>query len=139
MAICVSFREYLEGDYENKKMSEIERATDGALNEELEGIYVSYVNYRGRLFRSKYQVQPKVFFKKAGRCFLLSVYPNYQITTTNPELTIKFGKNGYYIDVYLLTEKEALNSKRLKYYGEFAFQKRIVKRLRSSGRCVDYE
>ena len=42
LAICVDINEYVDYDFEEKTMSEIERATDGALDDALEGIYVNY-------------------------------------------------------------------------------------------------
>ena len=144
LAICVNIDFYEKGERcERRTMLEIERATDGALVDHLEGIYV---NYQDRSFRTDYQVQPKVLFKKSlqdyhssyFRCFILAVQPNYQIIPRNPKLTIKFKS---YVDgqVYLLNEDENLNGKSFEYTGVFAFQKRIVKRLRNSGRCVDYK
>ena len=47
-------------NHEEKTMSEIERVTDGTLDDHLEDIYV---NYPGRSFRTDYHVHPKVLVK----------------------------------------------------------------------------
>lgn len=56
---------------------------------------------------------------------------------SNPKLEIKFNE---YVDpeIYLLSKNEHLNQKSFK-YREFAFRKKIVNRLKSRGKCVDYE
>ena len=134
LTICVDIRDYVGYEYD-ETMFEIERATDGALNDQLVGIYTSY---QSRLFSSKYQIHQKVLFKDIHRCFHLSIHPNYQIAPSNPKLTIKL-KNKQLNRVYLLSEKEDLNSESFYYSGRSVFVNRIVKRLRTSGRCVDYE
>lgn len=57
------------------KLLEIERATNGALEREVKGIYL---NYQGRLFPNNYHIHSKVLFKELKsygykRCFLLSI------------------------------------------------------------------
>ena len=132
LAICVGMRSYVSGSYEDKTISEIEKATDSALDDVLEGIYL---DYQERLFRTDYQVQPKKMFKMYQRCFALSISLNYQMIPSNPMLAIKFKKP--YRQVYLLSENENLNEKSFLYTGFLAFQKRI--KLRSSGKCVNYQ
>ena len=134
LAICLNIRNYIGYRYEDMTMLEIERATDRVLNDLLNGIYTNYLD---RLFKADYQVHPKVLFKGETRCFRLSIYPNYQTEPSNPKLTIKFKKDILY-EVYLLSKNENLNVDSFEHSGQFAFQKRIVKRLRSSGKCVDY-
>ena len=119
-------------------MSELEKATDRMLVDNLESIYV---DYRGRSIRTEYQVHRKILFKtKHGyieRCFLLSIHLNYQTIPSNPMLIVRFKKK---LDnppmFYILSEEENLNSKSFEYSGKFAFQKRIVKASR--GKCVNY-
>ena len=131
LAICVSIVEIKDGT-----MLEIEKATDGKLDDALESIYLNYLD---RSFPIDYHVYPKVLFFSFQRCFLLSVHLNYQMQLFNPKLTIRFNDEDsfFFPDVYLLSENENLNYKSFKYSGEHAFQKRMVKRLR--GRCVDYK
>ena len=134
LAICVDIEKF-----ENKTMSEIERATDGVLDEALEGIYL---NYEGRSFSANYSVSPKVLFfyiASNSRCFLLSIQPEYQMIPSTPKLKIRFEECLFYPNLYLLSENENLNSNSFKYSGYYAFQKRIVKRFRSNGQCIDYE
>ena len=142
LAICVRIKMF-SGNYEVKTMLEIERAADGVLNDQLEGIYTSCWK---RSFRSKYQVHPKVLFKKMlyghYRCFRLSIHPNYQAISPDPKLTIEFKKNSLsynYAVIYLLSINENLSGKSFEYSGRFVFRERIVRRLKLNGRCVDYE
>ena len=139
LAICVDSE---MNDYEGKTMSEIQMVTDGVLNDALEG---TYVNYGRSSFQTDYRVHhDKILFKMSFRylkmnllrCFPLSIHPNYQTIPSNPMLTIRFKKKGFY-DLYVLSEDENLNSKSFEYL--FAFQKRIVKRLKSKEKCVDYK
>ena len=155
LAICVDI-EYLihnsidldDDDYEynylnrlnldslNKTMSEIEKATDGALDDILEGIHL---NYQGRLFRVNYITEPKVLFKEhAGvhRCFVLLIRPDYQAMPSNPKLTIKLKKESGHI-FYLLTENENLNHQTFQFSGR-TFKKRVARKLKQSKRCVNY-
>ena len=133
LAICVHIGEYVHHSYEEKTMSEIERATDGALNDHLEGIYTTY---QARSYRARYQDHSKVLFKNRSRCFALSVRPYYPIIPSDPKLTINFKRDA---DLYLLSKNENLNNQSFKYDGSFAFKKKIAKKSRSSGKCVDYE
>ena len=140
LAICVDIDEYTNRWYKDKTMLEIERATDGGLDDSLKDIYT---NYQGKSFQSNYQVQPKKLFKQMSyvgyrRCFPLSIHSSYQIAPSNPKLTIKFKKKERY-EVYLLSEEEDLNSKSFWYSGWSVFVERIVKRLKTGGRCVDYK
>ena len=135
LAICVPIRPYV-GHMYRRVMSEIEKKTDEALIDALEGIYV---NNQGRSFQSNYQVQPKVLVFRQDRCFLLSIRPNYEKISLNPKLTIKFKNKYTAYDSYLLSEDENFNEQSFKLSSQFAFQKRIVKRLRTGGRCVDYK
>ena len=139
LIFCATTRrgeKYFRNSYKDKTMWEIEKATDLALNDML-GVYL---DYQGRSFRTDYQVQPKKLFKNYHRCFELSIRPNYQMIPSHPKLKIKktFNKRIYY-DLYLLSDNENLNEKSFKYTGDYAFQKRMVTRLRSSGKCLDYE
>ena len=134
LAICVYSRSYVNGSFEDKTMWEIERATDSALNDTLEGIFL---DYQGRSFQTDYQVHPKKLFKRSHRCFPLSIRPNYQMISSNPKLTIKFNKSiSIYIHLYLLSEDESLNGNSFEYFDDSATQKRIVER--SSRKCIDY-
>ena len=139
LAICVGIRNYVGHTLEKKTMSEIERATDNALDGALEAIYLDYC---GRSFRTEYDVRPKILFQDFRRCFPLSMNLNYPMLPFKPKLTIKFKRKvNFFFDlptVYVLSENEDLNAKSFKLYGEYAFQQRIVKRLRSGG-CVDYK
>lgn len=118
-------------------MLEIERATDKALGDALEGVYLSYQN---KLLRENYVSDPKVLFLNSKRCFILHVRPTYQLTSSNLKLTVKFGKKTYYApELYLLFDNKNLNQKSFKYSGEYDFTKRIVERFRSSEKCADYE
>ena len=140
LAICVYIGEYVRSH--ERTMWEIEKATDKTLNDVLEGIYL---DYGGRSFQTNYQVyHPKKLFKVfLRRCFLLTIQPNYQMTPFSPKLTVKFKnlKSNVFSnpELYLLTEGENLNGNSFFYSGFYAFQKRIVKRLRSRRNCLDYE
>ena len=142
LAICVDIRRYLTSDEDldlsrlNKTMSEIEKTTNGALDDNLEGIHLSY---QERMFRADYTAEPKVLFKKVWsvyRCFILPIFPDYQLMSSDPKLIIKFKKNSY-PKLYLLTENETLSKETFE-FSESAFMKRVVKRLESSGECVNY-
>ena len=141
LAICVPIHEYVKGIY-GKTMLEIERATDGVLVDALEDIRVTY---GWRSFPSDYQVyHHKTLFKMIGgsfrRCFLLFIEPNYQTISSNPILRVRLKKFSsiYVPSLYVLSEKENLNRNSFQYY-QIAFQKRIVKRMKSKGRCIDYQ
>ena len=134
LAICVHVGKYFDYQYQEKTVSELERATNGALNDVLEGIYVSD---GGSSFRTDYQVHSKILFKNGARCFSLSIHPNYQTIPSRPKLIVRI-KNQTYPSLYVLSEEENLNSNSFWYY-DFAFQQRITKRLKSRGRCVDYK
>lgn len=139
--VCLSIAKYVGQRYEFKTMAEIERATDRALDDVLEGIYT---NYRGKLsYRTNYRVHPAVLFKHLlveygkyyGRCFSMSIQPNYQPTPSKPELIIRFKEKYPAYESYLLSENESLNGESFKYFGEYAFQKRMLKRKTN---CIDY-
>ena len=142
-AICLKINSYFTRDFFlkinrlNKTMSEIEKATDRALDDHLEGIHL---NYQGRKFRVNYIPETKALFSKnwdgLKRCFILRVLPDYQLMPSNPKLTIKFKNNNF--KLYLLTEKENLNEKSLEYSSKKRFMKRVVKKLKQSERCVNY-
>ena len=136
LVICVDIGWY---DYKEKTMWEIERASDGALNNALKGIYLEY---QGRSFRTDYHVQRKIWFKNYRRCFSLSIKPIYWTIPSDPKLTIKFDKGIHpvlYPQVYLLSENENFNSDSFRHLPGLAFQKRIVKRLKSRGGCIGYK
>ena len=152
LAICVNIEEYFISDDNlfdlfflfdlndiNKTMSEIEKATNGALNDYLEGVYM---NYQDRMFRVDKTFEPKVLFRYIEfmhRCFILLISPDYQLMPSNPKLTIKFRKDIFSNPfLYLLTEDENLNENTFEITFRSAFMKRIVRRLKSSGRCVNY-
>ena len=130
LAICVPIDMYVNID--KKTMLEIETATKKALDNALKGIYLTYGR---RSFQTDYQVHPKVLFKNKKRCFPLSIQLNYQTIPCRPKLTIKFKK---YSEIFVLSEEKNLNDKSFE-YGEFAFQKRILKRMKGRGGCVDYK
>ena len=134
LAICVNIITYVNAS-EEKTMGEIERATEGALDDVLEGIYM---DYQGKTFTTDYLVRPIQIFKFGFRCFSLVVHPHYQTMTSSPILRIVFKEGVYTPHLYLLTEDENLNRKSFPYSGKYAFQKRIVRRLRLSGKCTDY-
>ena len=150
LAICVNIEGYfphayltngyshsLDINHLNKTMSEIEKATDNALDDYLQGIHL---NYQGRLFRVNYIPEPKVLFRKdihMYRCFTLSIRPDYQLMPTNPKLTVKF-RGEHEHKLYLLTENENLNGGTFEYTSRSAFMKRVIRRLKSNGRCVKY-
>ena len=138
LAICVEIKGY---DYEEKTMSEIERTTDRVLNDALKGIQVTF---RGRSFRTDYHVHRKILFKillsgHFGRCFLLSIHPNYQTIPFGPKLTIRLKEKGYFSQLYFLSEGEDLNDNSFEYYGQFGIQERIVERFESNKKCVNYK
>ena len=136
LAICVPT--YLE-DINGKTMLEIEKATDGGLDDTLEGIYVREGN---RSYQTDFHVhQSKILFFRYKRCFLLSIYLNYRTIPSRPMLTVRLKKDvfSYNLNLYILSERENLTSKSFEYSGGLAFQKRIIKRLKSMGRCVNYE
>ena len=151
LAICVNIEEYLTSDNDfylfddfdfndlNKTMSEIERTTDDALSDHLEGIYM---NYKNRMFRVDYTLEPKVLFmpvKEIYRCFILTIFPDYHLMPSNPKLTIKFKEDKINDPIlYLLTEDENLNENTFEITFRSAFMKRIVRRLKSSGGCVNH-
>ena len=143
LVICIDVRNYLSYSYRlnfdslNKTMPEITQATERALDDHLGGIHL---NYQGRMFRVEYTPDPEVLFKKTYtlfRCFSLLVRPDYQLMPSSPKLSIQF-KEWYGHQLYLLTENENFNEKTFKHDERFAFKKIIVKRLKSSGKCVDY-
>lgn len=146
LAICVDIKEYLTHDLIlnlndlNKTMSEIEKATDGSLDNVLEGIYLKHQN---RKFRVDYIREPKVLFRRVfgllHRCFSLLIRPDYQLMPSNPKLTIKFKVEYYSLHLYVLTENENLNEKTFEYTYERSFFKKVVKRLKLNGRCVNRE
>ena len=148
LVICLSFSSFFKymtaRDYKGKTMSQIEMETDRILDDELEGIYVSDGS---RSFRTDYQVHHhKILFKTSitmtrtflARCFLLTIQPIYQTIPSRPKLTVRFKKDTFAYELYLLAEEENFNIKSFNYYF-YAFQKRIVKRSRSNGKCVNYE
>ena len=143
LVICVDVKKYvpfysLRFDSLNKTMSEITKETERALDDHLVGIYL---NYQGRMFRVNYIPDPKVLFKKdysLFRCFSLLVRPNYQLMPSSPKLSIQFNVSNTVPDLYLLTKNENFNGKAFKHDPRFAFKKIIVKRLKSSGKCMDY-
>ena len=152
LAICLDINEYIFSEehlsyngfslnYLKKTMLEIEKTTDGALDDHLESIHV---NYQGRLFRVNYILEPKVLFRYIHggfmfRCFILVISPDYQLMPSNPKLTIKFRKDIFSNPfLYLLTEDENLNENTFRFPSMSAFMKRIVRRLESSGRCGSY-
>ena len=142
LVICIDITEYFAKDgwtldfkKLNKTMLEIEKATDRALDDYLEGIYL---NYQSRMFRMDYTPQPKVLFQfnnGLSRCFSLLIRPDCQMMPSNPKLTIKF---KWYAQLYLLTENENFNENTFG-YKENAFMMNMVKRLKSGGNCIDYE
>ena len=149
LAICVGIETYVKKFKVKMTMSEIERATNTALDDVLESIYL---RDGGRSFRIDYLVDHrKILFKILlqdsqakqlflRRCFSLLIYPNYQTIPSRPKLTVRLKpklRKNHFFELYVLSEEENLNSKSFKYDGSFAFEKRIVKRLK--GRCVDYK
>ena len=133
---------YLDINKLNKTMLEIEIATNSALDDHLEGIHL---NYQEKMFKIHYILEPKVLFRgfrnfystELYRCFSLLIVPDYQLMPSNPKLTIKFKKeNG--LKLFLLTKNESLNEKTFEYSPEKAFKKRVVRRLKQPGRCVNY-
>ena len=134
----VSDRYYLKLEKLNKTMPEITRATERALDNNLEGVYL---NYQSRMFRVDYIREPKVLFRKIFgglfRCFSLIIRPDYQLMPSSPKLSIEF-KSWYGRELFLLTENENLSEETFQHDHRFAFKKSIVKRLKSSGKCVDY-
>ena len=134
LAICVDISAYVGSNYEEMTMSEIEWSTDETLDVVLEDISLDYGE---RSFPTDHHVHPKTIFKDSKRCFHLSIHLNYQLIPSSPALSVKFKKDTH--QLYLLSENEDLNQRSYQYFGMFAFQKRIVKRLKSSGKCIDYE
>ena len=150
LAICVEIN---KKTFQNKTMWEIEKATDRLLNDALKkeslhgpGIYL---DYQRRSFPTDHRVHPKVWFKLDNRykqadrrCFSVSIQPTYWTMPSDPKLTIEFKKRVYpqlYPEVYLLSENENLNSESFIHSANYAFQKRIVRRLKSRGGCIDYK
>ena len=131
LAICVNLRSYLEYSYRDKTMSQIEEQTEGALNDVLDGIYT---NYQGKSFGTNYRVQPKVLFFLFGRCFALTIYPNYQMILSSSKLRIKFKKLN--CQVYVLSEYENLSSESFQLPLGYSA---VKKPLKSWKKCVDYE
>ena len=137
LMVCSAIENFVSDDYENKTMSQIERATDKISNDVLEGVYLTYQN---KLFSENFVIESKVVFRVTSRCFLMSIHPKYQLIPSEPKLTVKF-KNYIHYDLYLLSENENLNHKSLilhfGYY--YTIRKRRVKRLKSGRKCVHYE
>ena len=140
LAVC--FMDYVKDIY-GKTLSEIEMETRKFVDNVLKDIYVTYGE---RTFRTDYLIHRKILLKWAppylGRCFPLSIYPSYQMLPSRPKLAIKLKKkvlNSRLYELYLLSEEENLSSKSFHYHRWWAFQKRIVKRLKSKGRCVNYK
>ena len=132
LAICVNINKYVESEYGDKTMSEIEGATNGALDDVLEGIYL---NYGGRSIRTDHHVHRKVLLKKYHRCFRLTIRPNYEMIPSHPKLAIRLRK---YSQLYFLSEEENLNKGSLEYSESLLFKQRTVKRLKSNEKCVNY-
>ena len=164
LAICVDIKSYLthgflklddddfDDDFEDfdinrqkKTMSEIEKATDRALDDLLEGIHL---NYQDRKFRMNYTPEAKVLFRKfpnifgsgefISRCFILLILPDYQLMPSNPRLTIKLKVLIFFLRLYVLAENENLNEDTFEFPLENAFKKRVVKRLEGGG-SVNYQ
>ena len=153
LAICINLKQYLthdeddylapDDDYDDddfdinrisKTMLEIEKATDGALNDHLEGIHL---NYQGRMFRVDHTPEQKVLFLSNDgvfRCFPLLIVLEYELMPSNPKLILRFKKQISFLKFYLLVENENLNEKTLE-ISRRIFMKRVVKRLESGG-CV---
>ena len=158
LVICIDIKKYLNSPSNpffgvrdlrrlNKTVIEIEKATDRTLDDHLKGISL---NYQQRIFRVSYTIEPKVVFKYTDlggfgfdyalcRCFFIAIRPNYEIMPSNPKLTIKLKVNYFNVKLYLLTKNENLNENTFAIDRKMAFKKRIVKRLESSGNCMNYQ
>ena len=158
LVICMDIKKYLNSPSNpfsgirdlsrlNKTMFQIEKATDRAIDEHLKSISL---NYQQRMFRVNYTVEQKVVFRymytdsfgwdyALCRCFFLTIRPDYEIMPSNPKLTIKLKVRHYDLKLYLLTKNESLNEKTFAIDRKMAFKKRIVKKLESSGNCMNYQ
>lgn len=136
-------------------MLELEKATDGALNYSIDQIVLSY---QEKEIKIEWKNTPKVLFQTTDResrflsldrCFQLTIWPResyYQMKLAISKLKIKFKnqvvrpelwkKSKVYL--FLLENERDFNTKSFQYVSN-AVLKRIDKRSRLNGKCVDYE
>lgn len=132
LAICVFASNNLRKKFINLTMYQLEKETEDQLNNSLEGINVTY---RSKSYRTDYRVHSRVLFMYYQRCFVLSIPLHYPIAPSAPKLKIKWKS---LTQLYILSENEILNEKSFRYYDRFAFQKTVVSRSKSDGKCIDY-
>lgn len=137
---------------ESMNMLQLEQATEGALNETIDSISLNYLGKKVAIPPSRV---PKVMFASArdgywftnshlSRCFQLEIQPlepHYQTLLSISKLEIKF-KHRYF-QLFLLVKSgnltENFNLESFHYIGGSTFLKRVERRSRLSGHCIDYE
>lgn len=130
-------------DYGSMPIHELEKATDGALEEVIDYIALDYRHNRNKSIR--WEITPKVLFKKSvysflQRCFNLVIYPqepHYQMLLSTSQVIVKF-KFNFLFELFLIAESDNLSEESFELPGHNTFLKRINKRSRLNGKCVDY-
>ena len=126
----------------NMTLQEIEIATDSALNDTIDEIYLQF---QKKKIKTNWSRSSKVFFKKKmnllERCFQIEANPTepkYQSLLATSKLVIEFKSFG--CALYLLPEEERFNLESYQ-YNSLDFLKAIEKRANSimQRRCADYD
>lgn len=129
-----------EVPYDFMTMHQLEKATNGALNETIDEIKL---DYQDRLRDILWSVTPKVLFKLdpkgyLQRCFQLFIEPDeprYQMLLSISKLKIMI-KAKRKVRFFLLAEYENLNGASFHFSGSNSFLRRVKKRSRLSGKCT---
>lgn len=148
LVVCVPVEFCVPGNFEHSMtMLQLEKATDRLLNQTIDSIVLDYQDKP-----LKWVLTPKVLFVKLGepgslqRCFQLEIdpiEPRYQMLLSISKLKVRF-KDSAAHQLFLLAENENsilenFNLKSFHYSGSNTFRKRVEKRSRLSGNCIDYE
>ena len=144
LVVCVVIKKEF---YRFKKLFNLEKATNRALNDSIKKIYLQFQNKKSKIdWKIK---KNKVLFRRVDfdwslkflRCFQIEIYPRepkYQSLLATSKLRIEFKHDDY--KLYLISEDENFNSKSYQ-VSEYDFIKKIEKRLKSNGNenCTDYK
>lgn len=131
-------------DFSDKTLLEIENRTSTAFADTVHNIYLEFLN---DLTKIDYIVSSKVWFKRIkkhktlSRCFHLQIYPKelkYESILAITKLSIETNHENY--SLYLLPDKEKLNSKSYENKKELNFFRKFKKRskLNTKNKCDDY-
>ena len=130
-------------DYHNMTLLQLEKATDGALDNSIDGVYF---DEQSKPIPMKWMISSKVLFtnyNRLSRCFLLTIdpaYSKYQPMQPVSKLKIRFKSSPRRHYLFLLPEKHLNWQVALplyRNYREKVLKKNITKR--SKRKCVDYE